>query len=267
MEEVAMDLELRDRVALVAASSRGMGKATALRFAREGAAVVICARGQKALQEAAREIQQATQAGVLAVQADLTDAKEIERLVDATLERFGRIDALVCNAGGPPALRFGDAGESEWAQALDLSLHSTLRLVRQTLPAMCEQKSGSIVAITSTTVKEPSADLILSTVPRLGVVGLFKALSREYGPQGIRFNVVCPGGFRTDRSVELLARRARETGHSVDELLLEVGRRVPLQRLGEPQEIADAIVFLCSARASYVTGTVLAVDGGRTHGV
>jgi 3-oxoacyl-[acyl-carrier protein] reductase len=132
---------------------------------------------------------------------------------------------------------------------------------------MLDQGGGSIAAITSTTVQEPINDLILSTVPRLGVAGLFKALSKEYGPAGIRFNVISPGGIRTDRSVELIKKRARETGRPVEELVREAGARVPLRRLGEPEEIADVIVFLCSARASYVTGTLIAVDGGRVHGL
>jgi 3-oxoacyl-[acyl-carrier protein] reductase len=204
---------------------------------------------------------------VLAVEADLSVASDVQRVVKRTLAQFGRIDALVCNAGGPPALRFEDATEDDWAQALDLTLHSTMRLVRQTLPAMREQGGGSIVAITSTTVQEPSNGLILSTVPRLGIAGLLKALSKDYGADGIRFNVVSPGGFRTDRSVELMEKHARETGRSVEELLLEAGQGVPLGRLGEPKEIADVIVFLCSARASYVTGSLIAVDGGRVHGL
>ena len=262
-----MDLELRGKVALVAASSKGMGRATANRFAQEGASVAICARGDQDLKSAANEIQETSEAKVLAVQADLSVASDIQRVVETTLEQFGRIDALVCNAGGPPALRFEDATEADWSQALDLSLHSTMRLVRHTLPIMQSQGGGSIVAITSTTVQEPSNSLILSTVPRLGVAGLFKALSKEYGPAGIRFNVVSPGGFRTDRSVQLMEKRAQETGRSIEELVLEAGQGIPLRRLGKPDEIADVIVFLCSARASYVTGTLIAVDGGRVHGL
>jgi 3-oxoacyl-[acyl-carrier protein] reductase len=262
-----MDLELRGKVALVTGASKGMGKATAKRFAQEGASVAICARGQQGLEAAAGEIRQASSAEVLTVQADLSVANDVQRVVEATLGRFGRIDALVCNAGGPPALRFEEATESDWSQALDLSLHSTMRLVRLVLPPMREQGSGSIAVITSTTVQEPSNGLILSTVPRLGVAGLFKALSKDYGADGIRFNVVSPGGFRTDRSVELMEKRARETSCSVEELLIKAGQGIPLGRLGEPEEIADVIVFLCSARASYVTGTLIAVDGGRVHGL
>ena len=262
-----MDLELRGKVALVTAASKGMGKATPERFALEGASVVICARGQKDLDAAASEIQQASGASVLALRADLSVAGDIQDVVEATLAAFGRIDALVCNAGGPPALRFEDATEDDWSKALDLSLHSTMRLVRLVLPTMREQGGGSIAVITSTTVQEPSNGLILSTVPRLGIAGLFKALSKDYGANGIRFNVVSPGGFRTDRSVELMSRQAQETGRSVDELVLEAGQGIPLGRLGEPEEIADVIVFLCSARASYVTGTLIAVDGGRVHGL
>jgi 3-oxoacyl-[acyl-carrier protein] reductase len=262
-----MDLELRGKVALITAASKGMGKATAERFAQEGASVAICARGQEALEAAASEIRRSSGTEVLSVQADLSAARDIQRVVEATLAQYGRIDALVCNAGGPPALRFEEATEDDWAQALDLSLHSTMRLVRLVLPTMREQGGGNIVVITSTTVQEPSNGLILSTVPRLGVAGLFKALSKDYGSEGIRFNVVSPGGFRTDRSVELMEKHAQETGRSVEELLIEAGRGIPLGRLGEPEEIADVIVFLCSARASYVTGTLIAVDGGRVRGL
>ncbi len=262
-----MDLELRGKVALVTAASKGMGKAAAKRFAQEGASIAICARGQEGLEATASEIQRTTGARVLAVQADLSVANDVHRVVESTLAQYGRIDALVCNAGGPPALHFEDATEHDWSKALDLSLHSTMRLVRQVIPTMREQGGGSIAAITSTTVQEPSYGLILSTVPRLGVAGLFKALSKEYGADGIRFNVVSPGGFRTDRSVELMEKRAQEAGQSIEELVLEAGQGVPLGRLGEPEEIADVIVFLCSARASYVTGTLIAVDGGRVHGL
>jgi 3-oxoacyl-[acyl-carrier protein] reductase len=262
-----MDLELRGKVALVAAASRGMGKATAKRFALEGASVAICARGQEDLEAAANEIQQASGQEVLAIQADLSVGDDVQKVVESTQVHFGRIDALVCNAGGPPALRFEEATEDDWAHALDLSLHSTMRLVRLVLPIMREQGGGSIAVITSTTVQEPSNGLILSTVPRLGVAGLFKALSKDYGPAGIRFNVVSPGGFGTDRSVELMEKRAQESGRSLEALMVETGQGVPLRRLGAPEEIADVLVFLCSARASYVTGTVIAVDGGRVHGL
>ena len=259
-----MDLGLADKVALVTGASRGMGRATALRFGREGASVSICARDASRLAATADEIRRATGATVLATPADVALPADIERLVDATLAAFGRIDALVCNAGGPPALRFDQATEDDWARAMALSLHSTRRLVRRVLPLMQRQGGGSVVAITSTTVIEPAPELPLSTVPRLGVAGLFKLLSREYAADGIRFNVVCPGGFRTDRSLELLRKQAAETGRPLEELLAESGRGIPLGRLGEPEEIADVIVFLCSPRASYVTGALLPVDGGVT---
>jgi 3-oxoacyl-[acyl-carrier protein] reductase len=242
-----------------------MGRAAALRFAQEGAAVAICARDRARLEETAAEMRHATGAEVLAITADVTALPDIERLVAATLARYERIDALVCNAGGPPALRFAEAGETEWERALDLSLRSTLRLVRAVLPGMRSRRSGSVVAITSTTVIQPSPGLVLSTVPRLGVAGLFKALSREYGPEGIRFNVVCPGGFRTDRTVELLGKEAADSGRPLQQLLDEAGRDVPLRRLGEPAEMGDVIAYLCSARASYITGALIPVDGGATQ--
>lgn len=259
-----MDLELEGKVAVVTGASRGMGRATALCFAREGASVSICARDAGRLQTSADEIHRAAGTAVLATPADVSIPADIDRLIDVTLETFGRIDALVCNAGGPPALRFGEATEGDWERAMALSLHGTRRLVRRVLPIMQRQRSGSVVAITSTTVIEPSPELVLSTVPRLGVAGLFKLLSREYASDGIRFNVVCPGGFRTDRSLELLRGVAAQTGRSLEELLADSGRRIPLGRLGEPEEIAEVIVFLCSPRASYVTGTLLPVDGGIT---
>jgi len=261
---VQVNLELAGKVALVTGASRGMGRATALSFAREGASVSICARNAERLRATADEIRHAAGTAVLATPADVAIPADIGRLVDATLEAFGRIDALVCNAGGPPALRFGQATEDDWERAMALSLHSTRRLVTRVLPVMQRQRGGSVVAITSTTVIEPSPELPLSTVPRLGVAGLFKLLSREYAPDGIRFNVVCPGGFRTDRSLELLRKQAAETGRPVESLLAESGRDIPLGHLGEPEEIADVIVFLCSQRAGYVTGALLPVDGGIT---
>lgn len=262
-----MNLELTGKVALVTGSSRGMGRATALSFAREGASVSICARNADTLRATADEIRHAAGTTVLATPADVTIPADLDRIVEATLAVFGRIDALVCNAGGPPALRFGQATEEDWERALALSLHSTRRLVGRVLPVMQHQGGGSVVAVTSTTVIEPSSELPLSTVPRLGVAGLFKLLSRDFARDGIRFNVVCPGGFRTDRSLELLRKEAADTGRPAEELLAEAGRNIPLGRLGEPEEIADVIVFLCSQRASYVTGTLLPVDGGSTLGL
>jgi 3-oxoacyl-[acyl-carrier protein] reductase len=259
-----MNPELTGKVALVTGSSRGMGRATALGFAREGASVSICARNADKLRATADEIRHTTGTAVLATPADVAIPAEIDRFVDATLAAFGRIDALVCNAGGPPPLRFAQATEDDWERAMTLSLHSTRRLVTRVLPVMQSQRRGSVVAITSTTVIEPSPQLPLSTVPRLGVAGLFKLLARECALDGIRFNVVCPGGFRTDRSLDLLRRQAAETDRPVEELLAESGREIPLGRLGEPEEIADVIVFLCSPKAGYVTGALLPVDGGIT---
>jgi 3-oxoacyl-[acyl-carrier protein] reductase len=257
-----MDLGLKDRVALVAASSKGLGKACAQELAREGARVVICARDPEHLAAAAGEIASATGADVLPVEADLTDHAQVRNLVAQTLDLFGRIDVLVPNNGGPPAGYFDGFDDEAWLQAHQLTLMSAVRLIREVLPAMRAQKWGRIVNITSVSVKQPIDNLLLSNVYRPGVVGLAKTLSAQVAADDITINNVAPGYTRTDRVLDLARARAADGEQTVEEVLTGTAADVPLGRMGQPDELAALVAFLASERAGYITGATIQVDGG-----
>lgn len=260
-----MDLGLDGKVALVGASSRGLGRASALALAREGARVAICARSEGALATAAEEIRRETRADVLAVPADLATAEGIRRVVDTTLEELGGIDVLVANCGGPPPGAFAELSDEDWRRAFELVTLTFVRLVREVVPHMRERAWGRIVAIQSTSAKEPVAHLDLSNGIRPGVAGLMKALVPELAKDGITINLVLPGTFLTARINPALA---EGTAHLDDELaaqLAPLAASIPLGRLGDPIELGDVVAFLASARASYVTGAVYQVDGGKTR--
>ena len=257
-----MDLGLKDRVALVAASSKGLGKACAQELAREGARVVICARDPEHLAAAADEIASATGAEVLPVEADLTDHAQIRNLVAQTLDLFGRIDVLVTNNGGPPAGYFDGFDDEAWLEAHQLTLMSAVRLIREVLPAMRAQKWGRIVNITSVSVKQPIDNLLLSNVYRPGVIGLAKTLSAQVAADGITINNVAPGYTRTDRVLDLARARAAGGEQTVEEVLTGTAADVPLGRMGQPGELAALVAFLASDKAGYITGATIQVDGG-----
>jgi 3-oxoacyl-[acyl-carrier protein] reductase len=266
-KEDSMDLGLKDRVALVAASSRGLGKACALELAREGARVVICARDGARLGAAASEIRAATGAEVLPIEADLTDPMQIQNLVGETLRRLGRIEVLVTNNGGPPAGFFDDFEDGAWLQAHELTLMSAVRLIKAVLPAMRAQGWGRIVNITSVSVKQPIDNLLLSNVYRPGVVGLAKTLSAQLAADSITVNNVAPGYTRTDRVLELAQARAADQGKDLEEVLAETTASYPMGRMGEPEELAALVAFLASERAAYITGVTVQVDGGYVKGM
>ncbi len=262
-----MDLGLRDRVAIVAASSRGLGKACAMELAREGTRTVICSRDFERLTATAEEMRALTGAEVLPIRADLTQDAEIQHLANETLRRFGHIDILVTNAGGPPAGYFGDFADDAWLEAHQLTLMSAVRLTRAVLPAMRVQRWGRIVNITSVAVKQPLDNLLLSNVYRPGVVGLAKTLSGQLAVDGITINNVAPGYTRTNRVLELAQARAADEGKTVEEVLAETTASYPMQRMGEPEELAALVAFLASERAGYITGTTIQVDGGYSKGL
>jgi 3-oxoacyl-[acyl-carrier protein] reductase len=262
-----VDLGLADKVALVTAASGGLGRAVALRLAQEGARVAICARGEANLDAAAAAIEAETGRRVLALPADVSGPTAADRLVEATVEQFGRLDILVINAGGPPPGQFLDLTPEDWDAAVQLTLMSAVRLCYAAAPVMKGQDTGSILAMTSVTVKQPLPNLILSNSLRLGVVGLVKTLADELAPFGIRVNAICPGWTRTERVDQLLRDRARRNESTPDEEASRIAAAVPLGRMGMPEEFAAAAAFLVSPAASYITGVSLLVDGGMYRGV
>jgi 3-oxoacyl-[acyl-carrier protein] reductase len=262
-----VDLGLKDRVALVAASSQGLGKAVAMGLAKEGAKLALCARNPKPLMAAAEEINAATNAELFATNMDVTDEESVKEFVAKVTQRFGRIDICVTNAGGPPAKPFDATTTEEWRRAIDLNLMSTLFLARAVLPGMRERRWGRLITITSLTVKQPIDGLILSNSVRAAVVGLVKSLSNEYAPHNVLVNNVCPGYTATDRLGELSSTLAKSAGVEQSEIEKRWTTQIPLGRLARPDEFADAVVFLASERASYITGQSLSIDGGFAKGL
>jgi len=216
------------------------------------------------LNATAQEISSATRAEVFAVKADLTQEEDIRRLVEATEEKFGRIDILVNNTGGPPSTTFMETAVEQWRDAVDLLLMSVVNTCSEVIPFMIERNWGRIINMTSFAAKQPAERLILSNTLRAGILGLTKTLSNELAEHGILVNAVCPGWTMTKRVEELAATRAKESGRSVDEIIEGWTQQIPLKRLAEPKEIANLVVFLASERASYITGAVVQVDGGVT---
>lgn len=262
-----MDLGLKDRVAIVAASSRGLGKACARELAGEGANVVICARDRSQLEATADEISKEAGVAVLPIRADLREDAQIRQLAGEALRRFGRIDILVSNSGGPPAGYFDDFDDEAWLVAHQLTMMSAVRLIRAVLPAMRARQWGRIINITSVSVKQPVDNLLLSNVYRPGVTGLAKTLSAQVATAGITVNNVAPGYTRTDRVLELAEARAAEQDKTVEEVLADITASYPMQRMGEPDELAALVAFLASERAGYITGTTIPVDGGYVKGL
>jgi 3-oxoacyl-[acyl-carrier protein] reductase len=262
-----MDLGLKDRVALVAASSQGIGRATAEAFAAEGCRVAMCARHQQTLDAAAEDLRARHGVDVLVRAFDVTDSAAVDRFVAAVAEQFGSVDICVTNAGGPPAKNFLDTTPEEWQRALDLNFLSTVSFARAVIPHMQRKRWGRIVTITSITTKQPVADLVLSNAARAAVVGLVKSLANEFGPDGILVNNVAPGFTATDRLIELAKSRADASGRTEQQIFDGWAADAPLRRLGGPNEVADAIVWLASERASYITGQTLLVDGGMYKGL
>jgi 3-oxoacyl-[acyl-carrier protein] reductase len=257
-----VDLGLTDKSAVVAASGRGLGKASALALAREGARVTICARNEDELSAAAEEIRSATGAEVLAVPADLTSAGDIERVVASAVEHFGGLDVLVHNSGGPPVGQFPDLSDEQWHEGFEIVTMSFVRFVRAAAPHMRSKHWGRIVGIQSSSVKQPVAGIDLSNGIRPGVAGLMKALMPDLAKDGITINLVLPGTFLTARIHPGLASNDPNQRKAALEELSPVAEGIPLGRLGEPSELGDLVAFLASELSSYITGAVYQIDGG-----
>jgi 3-oxoacyl-[acyl-carrier protein] reductase len=261
-----MDLGLTGKVALVTAGSKGLGKAIALELAREGADVAIASRNEDSLQLAAAEIADETGRAPLYVAADMTSAQDIDRLVQVVMDRFGRVDILVNNTGGPPPGFFADFTDDQWQGAVDLLLLSSVRLIRAVLPGMRERRWGRIINSTSVAVKQPIPNLLLSNAVRTAVIGLAKSLSNEVAAEGVTVNNLLPGSIYTDRIIQTNNNVAQRTGRTVEEVRAASEADIPMKRYGRVDEYAAAAAFLASERASYITGVSLLVDGGVHRG-
>ena len=257
-----MDLGLRGKVALVSASSKGLGRAIAEELAAEGANLVMCARGEDALRQAAESIRKSSGVTVVEVVADVSEQAGIDRVAHAALDKLGKVDVLVTNSGGPPSGAFDSFTPEVWEQATRLLLMSAVGLARAVLPGMRERRWGRILNVTSIAVKQPIDGLMLSNSLRAAVTGFARSLANEVAGQNITVNNILPGYTRTDRVEQLARATGEKTGKSVADALAKWEREIPMGRLGEPREFAALAAFLASERASYITGTSIAVDGG-----
>jgi 3-oxoacyl-[acyl-carrier protein] reductase len=257
-----MDLGLKGKVAFVAAASRGLGRAVAEELAAEGASLVLCARNADTLSLVSKQIAERSGTPVFHVVADVSNAEDVTRAVQAGIEKFGRVDILVTNAGGPPAGRFESLSREMWETATRLTLNSVLELTRAVLPGMKERRWGRILNITSIAVKQPVDNLMLSNSLRAAVTGFARTLANEVAMHGITVNNILPGYTRTERVEELARVAAEREGISAAEANAKWEAEIPMKRLGEPREFAALAAFLVSERASYITGTSIAVDGG-----
>jgi 3-oxoacyl-[acyl-carrier protein] reductase len=257
-----MDLGLKDRVAIVAAASTGLGFAVAHELAREGAVVAICARTTADLQSAAAKIQHSTGREVFHQSVDVTNPAAIASFVSAVEARFGRVDICITNSGGPPSKLFEETRHEDWQSAVDLLLMSCVAFARETLPRMKKNKWGRFITITSYVVKQPVDGLLLSNSIRAAVTGLARTLANEYGPHGITVNNVCPGYTGTDRLGDLAAVLSKRHNTTPENVYAGWQSQIPAGRIGTPEEFAAVVTFLASERASYVNGTSIAIDGG-----
>jgi len=259
-----MDLGLKGRVAMVAAASKGIGKACALALAQEGCRVSICSRDPKALAKAGEEI--SAHGEVKALVTDVSSARGVENWYRMTEESFGQVDILVTNTGGPPVSRFLQLTDEQWLAGVESTLMNVVRLSRLVIPGMQQRRWGRILHLTSLVAKQPVDELTISSTLRAGLSGLTKTMANQMGPDGITVNAVLMGHILTDRQYALADVRVKEQGITYEQYFERQAAEIPLRRLGEPREIGEVVAFLASERASYVTGVSLLVDGGIVRG-
>ena len=262
-----MELGIKGKAALVAASSKGIGKATAFALADEGVNLSIFSRSEEEIERTASEIRTRFGVDVLASAADVTNKKQVDQVIENTVQTLGGIDILINNAGGPPFGFFEDFESPDWQNALELNLLSGIYLAKKVVPVMKKQNWGRIVNITSIAVKQPIDGLILSNTSRAGLIGFSKTLSNELAGNNILVNNICPGRIYTDRIKALAEKRATQAGIEYEKAIEEMEKDIPLRRIGSPEELAALACFLASEKASYMTGTTIQVDGGLLRGL
>lgn len=261
-----MDLGLQGKRALITGASHGLGFATALCLAQEGARVAINSRSEESLSEAAEKILQESGVESVIFPGDVSLPDVPARIVEAVVETLGGLDLLVTNSGGPPAGKFDSFDDKTWQEAVELNFLSHVRLIRAALPSLRQSSTASVLTFTSYSVKQPIPFLVLSNSVRAATIGLTKTLALELGPEGIRFNSILPAWTETERVYELMAHRAKTNGTTVEEEIARQAKDSPLGRMGTPEEFARAAVFLLSPAASYITGVMLTFDGGMYKG-
>ncbi|MGQ9843071.1 MAG: SDR family oxidoreductase [Spirochaetota bacterium] len=262
-----MDLNLNNKVAVVTAASKGLGKAVAHSLSHEGATVIICSRNESSIKKAAEEISLVTQNDVIPFVCDVTNTNDIEKLKGMVLQKFKKIDILFTNAGGPPAGFIHNFSSHDYQKALELNLLSTVNLIYAFLPVMQHQQYGKIIASTSITVKQPLDNLVLSNVSRVGVVAFIKSIANQYGKYNITANTIAPGYILTDRLKSLIELKAKQENTTYENALANFAYEIPLQRIGTPEEFAALVTFLASDKAGFINGQTLLIDGGMYKGL
>ena len=257
-----MDLGIKDKTAIISASSKGLGKACAEELAAEGCNLSIFSRNLDSIKKTAKEIENKYKVKVIYSKADASNLNDLKKVVKYTIKQYKTIDILLNNAGGPPFGYFEDFKPKDWQNALELNLLSIVNLTKEVLPYMKKQKWGRVVNITSVAVKEPIDGLILSNTARTAVLGFTKTLSNDYAKLNILFNNVCPGRIMTDRIIDLANKRAKLTKKSFKSVINDMEKDIPMGRIGDPRELSALVAFLASERASYITGNTIQVDGG-----
>ena len=257
-----MDFQIKNKTAIVCASSQGLGKAAALELASEGVNLVISSRNEDKLLSVKKEIENLTNTKIVTVVADLNKPKDIENLYSKAHSELGPIDILINNAGGPSPSDFESLNDEDWLKAFNLTMMSSIRLSKLVLPEMKERNWGRIINISSVSVKTPVPGVFRSNSLRMGVLGWSKALSGEVAPKGITVNSVCPGSTRTPRITDILKSQSKATGKTLEEIETLAAAKIPMLKIGEPEDLAALITFLASERASYMTGLAIQVDGG-----